>query len=147
MSKPETERIRLQLASTMESVSRVEEEAEKLIEAAGIDSDEGFKLVMGIREAAVNAVPHGNSYDPAKFITVTLECSQEQLMATVADEGTGFDMEKLPDPLAEENILRGTGRGIFLIRSFFDEVNFRQLHPGTEIRLVKKFAASTGASS
>lgn len=137
----------MQLASTMDSVSKVEEEAEKLLEAAGIDADEAFKLAMGIREAAVNAVLHGNSYDPAKCLTVTMECSQEQLVATVADEGTGFEVEKLPDPLAEENILRGTGRGIFLIRSFFDEVHFRQLHPGTEIRLVKKFAASTGASS
>lgn len=131
----------------MDSVSKVEEEAEKLIEAAGIDADEAFKLTMGIREAAVNAVLHGNSYDPAKCVTVTMECSQEQLVVTVADEGTGFEIENLPDPLAEENILRGTGRGIFLIRSFFDEVHFRQLHPGTEIRLVKKFAASTGASS
>ncbi len=130
----------------MDSVATVEEAAEKLIEGAGIDSDEAFKLVMGIREAAVNAVLHGNGYDPARQMTVTMECSQERVMVTVADEGPGFDLGSLPDPRAEENLMRGTGRGIFLIRSFFDEVNFRQLHPGTEIQLVKKFAASTGAS-
>ena len=59
---------------------------------------------------------------------------------TIADQGKGLDPEHLPDPLAPENLLRGTGRGIFLIRSFMDEVHFRQLHPGTELTLVKHLA-------
>ena len=58
----------------------------------------------------------------------------------IADQGKGLDPETLPDPLAPENLLRGTGRGIFLIRSFMDEVHFRQLHPGTEMTLVKHLA-------
>ena len=140
MPPPATERIRLQLASTMDNVARVEAEAEKFILSLGVAEDEIFPLVMGIREAAVNAVLHGNSYDPEKSIIVTLEHASESLVITIRDEGDGFDPDKLPDPREEENLLRGTGRGIFLIRSFFDEVNFRQLHPGTEIRLVKKLA-------
>jgi hypothetical protein len=56
---------------------------------------------------------------------------------SIADQGKGLDPDSLPDPLAPENLLRGTGRGIFLIRSFMDEVHFRQLHPGTELTLVK----------
>ena len=125
------------LSSTMESVSEVEAAADKLAEKAGLDEDERFQLGMAVREAAVNAVLHGNEYDPAKKITVSLENTGSQLVISVADEGKGLDPDTLPDPLAPENLLRGTGRGLFLIRSFMDEVNFRQLHPGTELTLIK----------
>jgi serine/threonine-protein kinase RsbW len=124
----------------MESVGQVEAAAEKLAGEAGLDEDECFHVTMAVREAAVNAVLHGNEYDPAKRITVSLENTGTALIFTVADQGKGLDPETLPDPLAPENLLRGTGRGIFLIRSFMDEVHFRQLHPGTELTLVKHLA-------
>lgn len=147
MTHTGSERIRLQLASSMESVAQVEAEAEKLLHTIGIEEDAAFPLLMGIREAAVNAVLHGNSYDPAKSIVVTMEHDPETLVITVTDQGEGFSLDTLPDPREEENLLRGSGRGIFLIRSFFDEVHFRQLHPGTEIQLVKKLTSPTGQSS
>jgi serine/threonine-protein kinase RsbW len=125
------------LNSTMESVGQVEAAAEKLAEQAGLDEDERFRLAMAVREAAVNAVLHGNEYDPDKQITVSLENTGEALVISVADQGKGLDPATLPDPLAPENLLRGTGRGIFLIRSFMDEVHFRQLNPGTELTLIK----------
>jgi serine/threonine-protein kinase RsbW len=121
----------------MESVSEVEAAADKLAEKAGLDEDERFRLSMAVREAAVNAVLHGNEYDPSKQIAVSLENTGADLVISVADQGKGLDPKTLPDPLAPENLLRGTGRGIFLIRSFMDEVHFRQLHPGTELTLVK----------
>jgi len=95
---------------------------------------------MAVREAAVNAVLHGNDYDPAKTITVSLENTGSSLVFSIADQGKGLDPDTLPDPLAPENLLRGTGRGIFLIRSFMDEVKFRQLYPGTELTLIKHLA-------
>ena len=137
MTGPQTGRLSFKLASTMDSVAEVEAAAEKLTHSAGMDEDEGFRVVMAVREAAVNAVLHGNGYDPNKQITVSLENNGKSLVITVADEGEGLDPEKIPDPLAPENLLRGTGRGIFLIRSFLDEVHFRQLNPGTELTLVK----------
>ena len=88
----------------------------------------------------MNAVLHGNEYDPAKQIAVSLENTGSSLVISIADQGEGLDPETLPDPLAPENLLRGTGRGIFLIRSFMDEVHFRQLHPGTELTLIKHLA-------
>jgi serine/threonine-protein kinase RsbW len=124
----------------MESVGTVESAADKLAEEAGLDEDERFRLTMAVREAAVNAVLHGNEYDPSKQISVSLENNGASLIITVADQGKGLDPDTLPDPLAPENLLRGTGRGIFLIRSFMDEVHFRQLHPGTELTLVKHLA-------
>ena len=148
MTGPQTGRLSFKLASTMDSVAEVEAAAEKLTHSAGMDEDEGFRVVMAVREAAVNAVLHGNGYDPNKQITVSLENNGKSLVITVADEGEGLDPEKIPDPLAPENLLRGTGRGIFLIRSFLDEVHFRQLHPGTELTLVKHLtpAGSNDAS-
>ncbi|MGB6193652.1 MAG: ATP-binding protein [Terracidiphilus sp.] len=137
MDKAQGGRLRFSLNSTMESVSEVEAAAEKYAKEAGLDEDEQFRITMAVREAAVNAVLHGNEYDPAKMITASFENTGAKLVITIADEGKGVDPDSLPDPLAPENLMRGTGRGIFLIRSFMDEVHFRQLHPGTELTLVK----------
>jgi serine/threonine-protein kinase RsbW len=126
------------LSSTMETVDTVE--ADKLAEEAGFDEGERFRITMAVREAAVNAVLHGNEYDPGKQVFVTMENNGKSLVIKVSDQGKGLDPDTLPDPLAPENLLRGTGRGIFLIRSFMDEVHFRQLHPGTELTLVKHLA-------
>jgi serine/threonine-protein kinase RsbW len=126
----------------MESVHQVEAAADKLAREAGLDEDERFRVTMAVREAAINAVLHGNAYDPAKKIAVSFENTGKALIFTVADQGQGLHAEKLPDPLAPENLLRGTGRGIFLIRSFMDEVHFRELHPGTELTLIKHLAAA-----
>jgi serine/threonine-protein kinase RsbW len=124
----------------MESVGEVEAAAGKLALDAGLDEEQRFHVTMAVREAALNAVLHGNEYDPAKQITVSFENTGAALVFTVADQGKGLDPETIPDPLAPENLLRGTGRGIFLIRSFMDEVHFRQLHPGTELTMVKHLA-------
>jgi len=124
----------------MESVGQVEAAAEKLAGEAGLDEEERFRVTMAVREAAVNAVLHGNEYDPSKQIAVSFENTGKALIFKIADQGRGLDPATLPDPLAPENLLRGTGRGIFLIRSFMDEVHFRQLHPGTELTLVKNLA-------
>ncbi len=124
----------------MESVGEVEAAADQMATEAGLDEDQRFHVAMAVREAAINAVLHGNEYDPALQIEVSFEITGKDLIIKIADQGRGFDPEKIPDPLAEENKLRGTGRGIFLIRSLMDEVHFRQLHPGTELTLVKHLA-------
>jgi serine/threonine-protein kinase RsbW len=146
VDRPRTARMNFSLSSTMDSVGEVEAAADKLAGEAGLDEDDRFHVAMAVREAAVNAVLHGNEYDPAKQITVSFENTGKALVFTIADQGKGLDPETLPDPLAPENLLRGSGRGIFLIRSFMDEVHFRQLHPGTELTLVKHLA-STGRQS
>jgi len=119
----------------------VEQTAEQLAIKAGFSEEDLHKITMSVREAAVNAVLHGNAYDPGKKITVAYETTQDALAITISDEGKGLDSASLPDPLAEENLLKTSGRGIFLIRSFMDEVKIRELHPGTEITLVKHMSA------
>jgi serine/threonine-protein kinase RsbW len=144
VSGAKAERLTLALKSTMESVSEVEAAAERLAAEAGLDEDGQFHVAMAAREAAVNAVLHGNEYDPAKRVSASFENTGEALVIKVTDQGKGLDPATLPDPLAPENLLRGTGRGIFLIRSFMDEVHFRQLNPGTELTLVKYLAPAAG---
>lgn len=132
-----TSRVSFTLDSSLDSVNKVELTAEQTAQRAGFDEDTATHVAMAVREAAVNAVLHGNDYDPAKQVTASFENNGKSLIFSVADQGKGVDWEHLPDPLAPENLLRGTGRGIFLIRSFMDEVHFRQLEPGTELTLIK----------
>ena len=142
MSEAKAGRLSLTLKSTMESVDEIEAAAEKLAAESGLDENERFHVTMAAREAAVNAVLHGNEYDPAKQVFASFENTGAALVMTIADQGKGLNPNSVPDPLAPENLLRGSGRGIFLIRSFMDEVHFRQLHPGTELTLVKHLAPS-----
>jgi len=128
----------LRLSSTLESVAEVEAVAQKLALAAGLDEDERFGVALAAREAAVNAVVHGNQLDPARQIAASFELTGALLLITLADQGEGFNPDLLPDPLASENLRRASGRGILLIRSFMDEVHFRQSQLGTGLTLVKR---------
>ena len=132
-----TSRLNLTLSSSLASVDQAERAAEEYAERVGFDEDTRGNIAMAVREAVVNAVLHGNAYDSGKQVTVSFEVADSDLVVKVADQGVGLDPDTIPDPLAPENILRGSGRGIFLIRAFMDEVSFRQLHPGTELTLIK----------
>ncbi len=135
--KPQAGKITYTLESSIATVDRLEQTAEEVARRAGMDEDEVFRISVAVREAAVNAVIHGNCYSPEKRITASFEAIGNDLVIRIADQGKGLNPDTLPDPLAPENLLRGSGRGIFLIRSFMDEVKFRQLHPGTELTLIK----------
>lgn len=135
-----TNRVSYTLDSTLESVDKAENMAVQFAATAGFNEDEQSNIAMAVREAAVNAVLHGNAYDPAKKFFLRYESTLDALVITITDQGGGLDMETIPDPLAPENLMKGSGRGIFLIRAFMDEVKFRNTHPGTEITLIKKHA-------
>ncbi len=141
MAESQADKISYTLESSLDSVDRIEKTAEEVAKRAGLDDDEVYRVTMAVREAAVNAVLHGNAYDASKQVVASFETSSSELVIRIADQGKGLDPETLPDPLAPENLLRGSGRGIFLIRSFMDEVRFRQLHPGTELTLIKHLRA------
>ena len=139
-------RVSYTLDSSLESVNTAEATAEKMAAKAGFDDDESHRISMAVREAAVNAVLHGNAYDPQKKVRLAFENTGEALVITISDEGKGLHESDIPDPLAPENLLKQSGRGIFLIRSFMDEVKFRQLEPGTEITLIKNVRGSSADS-
>jgi serine/threonine-protein kinase RsbW len=136
-------RVSYTLDSSLESVNKAEDTATEFATKSGFDSEEVQRISMAVREAAVNAVLHGNAYDPRKKVHIAFETAGDALTVTVRDEGKGLDPEEIPDPLAPENLLKQSGRGIFLIRAFMDEVRFRNMEPGTEVTLIKKLSGDS----
>jgi serine/threonine-protein kinase RsbW len=130
-------RVSYTLDSTLETVNSAEEAANRMATDAGFGDEDVMKIAMAVREAAVNAVLHGNAYDPGKKVTLVFERTGHDLVITIKDQGTGMDMAKIPDPLAPENLMKTSGRGIFIIRSFMDEVQINPTGTGTEIKLIK----------
>jgi len=130
-------RVSYTLDSTLETVDSAEQTASRIAAETGFDEDEVMQISMAVREAAVNAVLHGNAYDPDKKVKLDIERTVNDLVITIRDQGKGLDLAKIPDPLAPENLLKTSGRGIFLIRSFMDEVQIHPSQTGTEIKLVK----------
>jgi len=141
-SRPATESIERSLDSTLESVDRAEELAVALARRSGFDEEDLMKIGLAVRESMVNAVVHGNRYNEHKKVRFAASVNGNRFTVRIADQGEGFDYNNLPDPLTPENLLRTSGRGIFLIRSFMDEFQARHVEPaGTEVTLVK-FAVS-----
>jgi len=94
---------------------------------------------MAVREAVTNAVSHGNKLDETKFVEVGLKSLPESFEITVHDQGPGFNPSDIPDPTKEENILKTSGRGIFFMRNFMDEVEWSSdPNGGTTVRMTKK---------
>ena len=126
------------LDSTLESVDSAEELAVGVAQRAGFDEDDLVRIGMAVRESMVNAVVHGNRYNSNKKVRFSVANNTERFTVRIADEGDGFDFSRLPDPLSPGNLMRTSGRGIFLVRSFMDEFQIRHLEPaGTEVTLVK----------
>jgi serine/threonine-protein kinase RsbW len=125
------------LDSTLDTVNSAEETAGRMAAEAGFDDEEVMKISMAVREAAVNAVLHGNAYDPNKKVTLDFERTPQDLVIVIRDQGKGLDVGKVPDPLAPENLLKTSGRGIFLIRSFMDVVEIHPSDAGTELKMIK----------
>jgi len=138
LTKQTTDRVSLELHSALGSADTVEQTAEALAQQAGFDEDAVSQIALVCREAAVNAIVHGNRQDPALKVTVQFDLAEDTLSIRITDQGSGFDPDMIANPLAEENLLRTSGRGVFLMRAIMDEVQFRQLGQGTEVTLKKR---------
>jgi serine/threonine-protein kinase RsbW len=137
----ETRTIEHTFSSTLDSVDEAEEIVLKEATDLGFDDDDQHKIGISIRECMVNAVVHGNRYNNKKKVHLTVSRSPGKLEIRIGDEGEFFDRSKLPDPLADENLLRHSGRGLLLIQAFMDEFQVRPREPnGTEVKLVKHTA-------
>jgi serine/threonine-protein kinase RsbW len=127
------------LDSSLDSVDHAEEMVIGVARRLGFPEEDLEKISMAVRESMVNAVVHGNRYNSRKKVHLSVLKSADRLTVKIADEGAGFDLDSLPNPLAQENLLRHSGRGIFLIQAFVDEFRVRRLDPaGTEVQLVKR---------
>jgi serine/threonine-protein kinase RsbW len=136
--------VRLAFHSTFEMLDFVQVVSEQLGRLAGLDEDARHWVNVAVRESVINAIKHGNGHDESKRVHVEFTPLQSSappqgLQIRVRDEGPGFDPETLPDPLAPENLLKASGRGIFLIRSFMDELVLqRASEGGMEVVMVKR---------
>ena len=137
------ETIQTTLDSTLQTADKAEELVLKEAAKLGLEEEEQHQIGMAVRECTVNAVVHGNRYNKNKRVHLLIERSDRDIAVLIGDEGEGFDINSLPDPLAPENLLRQSGRGLMLARAFMDEFD---LHPrpggGTEVRLVKHLTQS-----
>ena len=140
----EVQTVETLLDSTLESVDEAENTVLRVAGEAGLEEDDLHALGMAVREAAVNAVVHGNRYNARKKVHLSVSRAPERLTVVIGDEGEGFEMDAIPDPLAPDNLLRQSGRGLLLIRAFVDEFELRRRQPrGTEVRLVKYLASAS----
>ncbi len=129
----------LRFASRIEAVAEAAAAVSEFLNRVGISEDVAFGIDMAVREAVTNAVLHGNKLDSAKFAEVNVKKSPEILEIDVHDQGKGFNPSEVADPTKDENILKTSGRGIFFMRNFMDEVNW-SINPGggTTVRMIKK---------
>jgi serine/threonine-protein kinase RsbW len=137
------------LDSVLESVDFAEE---AVLRAAGTlewgdpttKEEDLHRIGMSVRECMVNAVVHGNRYNAKKKVGLRVSTTPERLSIEIWDEGEGFEMSSLPDPLAEDNLLRHSGRGLLLMQAFMDEFVIRPHKPiGTEVKMVKYVGKSS----
>jgi serine/threonine-protein kinase RsbW len=130
----------LTLPSRIEAVDEAAVAISGLLGRSGIAEDVAFGVDMALREAVTNAVLHGNHKDEAKLVRITAKVSPEGFEISIHDEGTGFNPAEVPDPTAAENILKSSGRGIFFMRNFMDDVSWL-IRPegGTTVRMSKRF--------
>jgi len=131
--------LEITLDTQVESVNLAEEMCLRVAEAAGFGEDDCYKIGMSVREGVINAFHYGNKERPDKKIYLAVDLTRDKMIIHVLDEGTGFTLSDVPDPLAEENLLSTSGRGIFLMRAFMDEFDVVSGRTGgAEIVMAKK---------
>jgi serine/threonine-protein kinase RsbW len=140
--------VRVEFTSGFEMLDFVQVVSDHIAQAVGLDEDAQHWVGVAIRESVINAIKHGNRLDPGKRVVVEFSTTRHtdlmELVICVRDQGEGFDPSHVADPLAEENLLKSSGRGIFLIRNFMDDVWLgRAAEGGMEIRMTKRVPHGT----
>jgi serine/threonine-protein kinase RsbW len=137
-SSSETGPVRMSLSSRFENIEMAQHLCSKLLEGWDLNEETTHWILMALREALANAIKHGNDQDLAKRVHLEMDVKDHTLRIRIRDEGTGFDPGKVVDPLAPENRFKTSGRGIFYMKTFMDEVRFSRADGGgMEIVLTK----------
>jgi serine/threonine-protein kinase RsbW len=134
----------LELSSRFENIEIAERAVLDLCNDAGFPSDDSYWLVTALREAAANAILHGNRRDADKVVRIDIRFEDHEVVLRVEDEGDGFDLETVPDPTDPSLLLRPSGRGIFYMRQFMTRVDFsRAPGGGTVVEMVRRLEPET----
>jgi serine/threonine-protein kinase RsbW len=136
--------VRLDIASRLDMLDMVQTVLSHLAGVIGFDEESIHYMTVALRESVVNAIRHGNQADEQRRVAVDFVVGDRSIEVRVLDEGKGFDPTAVPDPVAEENLLKPNGRGIFFMRSFMDVVEYA-FPPGggTMVRMVKSLPPPT----
>ena len=136
---PDRRRIEVTLQTLIESVHLAEEITRCVAASVNFDDEDCHKIALAVREGVANALYYGNQELPEKLIRLIFEVDAERFVVHILDQGRGFCLEDVPDPLAQENLLKTSGRGIFLMRAFMDELNvLRSSAGGAELVMTKR---------
>jgi len=130
------EKIEFELPSTVSTMHAVLDYLMKRVEKLGVINPEQSNLFIALDEAFVNAVKHGNKFDARKLVKIAAEVSSKEARFSVEDEGEGFDVNAIPDPLDPQNLFKTSGRGVLFIYNIMDEVKYNER--GNLLTMVKK---------
>ncbi len=129
----------LSVASSLQKLSSIRSLVQGAALALRLDHDFAFMLELVVSEAAINAMKHGNEFDPSKKISLSISSDGNSVEVTVEDQGKGFELKETPDPTTPENLLKPSNRGLLIIRSFMDEIEVVASNEGRNlVRMVKK---------
>jgi serine/threonine-protein kinase RsbW len=137
--------VRLELPSSFDLLDLVQVLSDRVSTIAGLDEDLTHWISVAVRESVINAIKHGNREDRSKHVTIEFmlrpSARPEEFVVRVLDEGEGFDPGDIANPLDPENMLKSSGRGIFFMRNFMDDVSIaRRPEGGMDVRMIKKLA-------
>ncbi len=125
------------------ALKEAEGKLKAILDKLHVSDSEEHNLLVATSEAINNAISHGNKNDPSKSVTLDVDCTGAEVVVTIEDEGGGFNPSAVPDPLAPENLLKPSGRGIHIMKSLMDKVDFTFTHHGTRITMRLKIAKAT----
>lgn len=131
-----TKHFQMTMHSSPKLIHRVEKFLQKINRSAHLDEIQFNKVLISMTEAVNNAIFHGNKSDPQKHVYLACELTKERMILKVRDSGAGFDPHKIANPLDESNLLRESGRGIFLMRTLMDKVQYHFSEDGSEVEMV-----------
>ena len=135
--------VEVTLESNLNQVEVADEISRRVSATAGFDEDDRQKIEMAVHESLINAIYHGNKNDERKQVYLRFQIHDDRLEVQIRDQGAGFELNEVADPLATENLLKVSGRGIFLMRAFMDEFRVQSVPgSGTEVTMIKKIDSS-----
>lgn len=143
----ERPQVRITIGSRYDHIDLISVVVDDALARLGLEDDARHWVGIAIREAVANAIKHGNQQDPEKDVDVELAVAGAEAVIRVRDRGEGFSLEEVDDPLAEENLLRPNGRGIFYMNNFMDEVDYEDSPGGGTVVTMRKKLEPVAARS
>ena len=144
----EEPQVKISIGSRYDHIDLIQVVVDDALARLGLDEDSRHWVGIAIREAVANAIKHGNKLDPEKRVDVELALRSGSAIIRVHDDGEGFDLDAIGDPLAPENLLKPNGRGIFYMRNFMDQIDYESgPEGGTVVTMRKRLPELDGAEA